>query len=402
MAAVGDSAVPPRFDNPPRTVEELLGTARFVRRDVSLPDLATPPFVPPGWQVTGRAAVNRGPSGLFATPQQIHEALRGPPPPANHPYMQYVNSLKAGLVAAGLSAEATGVRIVVAGEASEVGKPLDPHGSAVLQTIGGAIGLAQNAGLQVALQSPLPPLPSISSFTQVGVFSRALMLRTLNGRQTQLADIISRLPPGRKDTTLVNMSQGLPLSDVVKLVLQPMMNAPPGSQLNREATDLLGHAPRPGDEAALGKIIAAEVHKALDSAPVAAARAALEQQVADGRDAGVLIFKASGNDRRSAEQLGNPADAEAIDAVKGMVLVGAIDLGRNALDPSDDTVAPFSVQGPVLGAVGMSGRTFGPHAAHAVLCPCLSTCSQELLDVELDQQIGLSRDGASGDRLRWR
>jgi len=272
--------------------------------------------------------------------------------------MQYVSSLKANLARAGLPTSAEGVRVVVVGEGNAANKPLTTHTQSVLQTMSGQIGLAQGAAIEVGLDTARPPFSALSGgssmkLANVGAIGREVYLQGIATRQRQLGEIVSRLPPNAP-TTLVNMSNGVAMTTVLRHVLNEVKNAPAGSPLHGEVTALLGH-PFAGDAdlKTLGEHFGNVLRAELSSPQLVAAQKALQNDVAVARSHGVMVFKAAGNDLNKVQVIGRASDWKPIDSVEGMISIGAIDLGANPTDSKDDKVAPFSVEGPVLGAVGM-------------------------------------------------
>jgi hypothetical protein len=179
------------------------------------------------------------------------------------------------------------------------------------------------------------------------------LISNLNKRQQDLREVVKRAPRGQ--VSLVNMSNGHTIFTSAISVSEWALKAPKGSPLYRSLTQELGHAPTPDDRIAIEVRVTRQLRDALAPGGAAqrdftAAHDALAQDVADARTRGVMVFKAAGNDRLDVLE---PGDAKAIELGSGMIVVGAIDLGKKIFDSRDDTVAAFSVEGAKLGAVGV-------------------------------------------------
>ncbi len=320
---------------------------------------ATRQWVPP---VGAPASERLPPQGLLAPKEAVETALRlGDVPGAGHPYMQHLNKIQGELTKAGLPTSAEGVRVVVVGEGNLPEKPVNAHSESVLQTLAGSIGLAKGANVEVAVQgAPAPTFEALYGgsklkLDQLGAVGRDSFIRAMTTRQRELAEVVSRLPPNAP-TTLVNMSNAMQMTTLLRETMEQAAKAPAGSPLHEDVSKLLGHpfnSKNEDDVKKLGNHVADVYRKQLGSPEVAKAREALEKDVASARGHGVMVFKAAGNGNPK-QIVGQASDWQPVDTVKGMISIGAIDLGANATDARDDQVAPFSVEGAVIGAVGVN------------------------------------------------
>ncbi len=312
----------------------------------------------PKWQPPAGGTRRTVDARLF-TQNQIAEALRSADvPPANHPFTKYVNDLRQRLAARGLPTSAEGVRVFVVGEQRDGDTTLSEHAEEVLQTLGGPLGLAQGATLNVLRSAPDRAALSRVAVGEVRVGRLGhecanFLVAEYARRRNELNDVLKRAPADGH-TTFISMSNGMPAAKVASSFATAMTNLPAGSPLRVELAELLRREPTANDEGLLAEFVLRAFHDALEGPNfdrLARAHQALARDVASARQRGVMIFKSAGNGRVEGE---SQVDERALELNSGMVLVGAIDLGKNPLDPVDDEVASFSVEGAVLGAVGVN------------------------------------------------
>ncbi len=303
------------------------------------------------------AAVPAGADPLVMSPEDVAQAVRAAPvPPANHPYAQYVNGLRAQLSQMRLPTRADGVRIFDIGEAERPGRPMNEHTSMVAQTMVGSLGLANGADLKVLrhTEGADPIQAPMATLNDIGELATRLMASHLNECRAQLSAVMERVPNDGR-TTLVNMSVSADAISNAATLARFALNSPPGSPMAADVARMLGHPATAADLPQITQFILPRVRAALmtSPAPVRAAAQALAQDVAAARQRGVLFMKAAGNRQELADRLNAPDAAHEFDSVPGMIVVGAVDLGRDPLSPADDSVARFSVRGATLGAVGV-------------------------------------------------
>ena len=155
--------------------------------------------------------------------------------------------------------------------------------------------------------------------------------------------------------SLVNMSNGISIFGQAAEITKQVLEAPRNSTTKKSLERALGR--RVDNEAFedVFKLVAGQLRSQIEqsSAEVQRGKAQLQTEVKNARAKNVMIFKAAGNDQTQASLTGEPSDVKMIDTVDGMILIGAIALGKSPLDRRDDETALFSVQGPTLGTVGV-------------------------------------------------
>ncbi len=268
------------------------------------------------------------------------------------------------------------------------------HGRSVVRTAVGRVGLAR--GAQVTLHAgPVPesvvrrelPREAADRFM---AYARAELQAPQNPgldelvrsgadememdvveKRLRLAELRGELGrTGAQGRTFVNLSWGSSPSEIGVAVAQQMMQAPAGLKLRREATAALGHPPpRPPQSEAeyeryqrdVDKLqrelilprLAREMAAPEQQRHLAEARTGLAEELARGRQSGILVFEATTNSYLDALRAGDVAASRgATDGTPGLMSVGAIDL--HGPGPRDDTVASFSGDGRItIGAPGV-------------------------------------------------
>jgi hypothetical protein len=200
--------------------------------------------------------------------------------------------------------------------------------------------------------------------------------QTLLDHGDAVAYVRGKLPDDGKDT-FMNMSWGQSPERLLGRSVGQLMMAPEGSPAYEEVTRILGHAPtrtpQPDGstrlETAEFKAVRAALEPKLDAilaspehqARMAAGRDAAAREVAAGRQQGLLVFAAAGNEHGAAERSGRPELAvSTLSGVPGVILVGATDPGGPGA--ADDVVAPFSKRGRGDGERGGGGLAGGGRA----------------------------------------
>lgn len=309
-------------------------------------------------EMLGTRAASAPKDVMLAPAEAVGEAVRASfVPRATHAFSRYINGIRAQLAAQQLPTSAEGVHVFVVGELGHAGDSrLDEHAEEVVQTLSGTMGLARGASVDVLLP---PFIDSDASrklkagnvtYDELGEVGTDIRVHEMTLRQLDLREVVKRAPRDR--ISFVNMSNGLPPVVVARNIVADVLNAPKDSPLFRSMTRELGHPPGEADKIAIEMRV---LHKMRESAgaerglKLQVSRSLLAEEVAAARKQGVMVFKSAGNERKTVV---TPDDAKANELGSGMVLVGAIDLGKSVFDSSDDTVTEFSVEGAKLGAVG--------------------------------------------------
>lgn len=302
-------------------------------------------------------------------------------PPAEHPYSRYIANLRSELSARGLPTSAQGVRVFIASE------PLDPaiesqvakmellevskHAATLGQIVSGSIGLARGAMTDVQFQASKNVRREVHSskdlpLREIGASGVRMLLHSLDDRMADLRQLAS-LKPAKSSSSVAVWSNGLPLVVAARWVTSDLFasirsngwaSAGDESPLAKSLAEKLGHSLRPSDQDAVFQIIAETMAAAAKASPeLVRAQRRLEAEVAAARQKGLVIFKSAGNDQNLTRAFG--LDARGHDFVKGVMVVGAIDLGQDPTTVEDDTLWEYSVEGATLGVVGVKVPLMG-------------------------------------------
>ncbi|MFO0726202.1 MAG: S8 family serine peptidase [Myxococcota bacterium] len=381
--------------------------------------------------------------------QRAIEQLAVAPDPT-HPYAATQEQARTELRALGITGE-TSNRIHVSDV--EYG-----HGGEVMRTAAGKTSLISGADLSInAFDASIADVRRFASPEQaarVEALRKQAPGKTIDGiaataanrleasvvertaRLGVINDEAARLNDGKK--TFVNMSYGLNAENASQGMAVQIATAKPGTEAYERATKLLGHPPRtdtnpfqgvrvhPEDLSKIQQEIAIpalnkQLEKPEFQARLSAAKSGLEAQVARGREHGVMVFAAAGNEGDSAARHSTVDNSvSTADSVRGIVSVGAVDIGR--AERGDERVADFSSDGKIsLSApgvripVGMGFGDKGPFAAdvsgtsyaspHAMQVAALMSSANPKLTVDQIERLmtdprvvqdlpGTTRDGA--------
>ena len=333
---------------------------------------------PPKGGTNGTEAA-RTPLGPAAVGQAQRALTREVTPDANHPYVQLKSETRSQLDRLGALGKG--------GDRIHVSDTAWAHGEEVVRTAAGKTSLAQGAQTSMSFAGvpesfakanmsagELQRLDQAKNFNPhaPGVGTDDLARTAVNGMSQDLVDKRLRLQQLREQLpnptdgkkTFVNMSFGSTPEEASDRMMKDILTAPKGSTLRKEMTDLLGHEPAIEDDGKGGKrfnrddmrklkteLVHPKLKAAMGSkdgtAVLDGARQGLENELAEGRKSGVLVFAAAGNARVNAEKAGDVEMSRALHSgVKGLINVGATDIG----DPSkssDDRVAKFSSGGNI-------------------------------------------------------
>ncbi len=285
------------------------------------------------------------------------------------PAASYLTSIKARLQREGLPTSAPHVQMVVLGEADKEG--LSAHGYSVLDSIKGPFGLAQGANIKVPPWK-LTDTPSESRLidtekrllrkggdlesgnailSDIANFGAELLVQRLESTALNI-DAARALVPAASDKRvrlILNLSNGHNVAGAAFDMATRASEAPEGSPLYKELVRKLGPKDDPKKwEIGVEGVFATAITDALTRKPFANAlesrNKVLIQKVSAARQEGILIFCAAGNEfLKGAARDGS--ESLLIDAVPGMIVVGATELGKRS-DGSDSTVAATSSGGP--------------------------------------------------------
>ncbi len=286
-----------------------------------------------------------------------------PPIEKGNVYSAYLASIVSELVRRGLPVQASGVHLIIAGEGAGLAESMPLHMRLMALNFAGASGLAKGAtidGLKTELRKPNNQSEFWPLHAQGVEAMSSVVKNTIVGDLEERAEVMQRLVthaqqtnPGH--TTLVNISSGTNAFDLANEMARHVLGSEPGSRLTADLTKMLKHAPAPDDAQRIADALTPAIFEAIAKAAPEIERAtrALEAEVAAARAAKVLVFQASGNEQMQANAWEAPDSAKIFQDVRGVVSVGAIDLGTDGRSMKDDHVAEFSVIGPVLGAAGV-------------------------------------------------
>jgi hypothetical protein len=301
--------------------------------------------------------------------QRAQQAIQATGPATQHPYMQRQAEILQNLKDAQLPNRADGVRLMVIDS-------IQDHGDEVVRAAAGHGGLAQ--GADIRLHGHLPPeqaapgnimtpaeqqqyatdLQTVLAATQgmaydpqtgsspqdfqkmgldqLGQIGANAETTFLTMRRREVAHALEMLPKDGQ-TSIVNMSWGMSPVKYADAVAQHALHAPEGSKLHQEITTALGRPPsladhnhdgKPDDLVAVRGIIADRVSHAMQDPAhrqkTEKTREKLAQELAAGRQQGVLFINAAGNEHKIAEEIGRPAlSANFSNGTPGLLTVGA-------------------------------------------------------------------------------
>lgn len=299
------------------------------------------------------------------------------PPSVNHPYMQQKTQEREDLTRLGLLNPGTG-RVHIDDRTLE-------HGFAVTRAAVGPTSLAQGASTTLNISGVPADFRGARRSEEQNARTGTLQMRTQQAAKGELtgdgyvelmgdelegmllehgdavAHVRSQLPEDGKDT-FMNMSWGQSPERLLGRATGQMLMAPEGSPAYEEVTALLGHPPTVSKAAnghtnlqreefeavrghLLGKLdplLASDEH----NSRMKTAQGALERELAAGREQGLLVFAAAGNEHASASRHDRPDLATSTSSgAEGLVLVGAVDVNGAGFD--DDVIGDFSNSGDV-------------------------------------------------------
>ena len=286
------------------------------------------------------------------------------PPPSGHPYARHVAMVRAALAEKGLPTNAEGVPVFVL-EANE------DHGAMVTRSVAGPVGLARRVDVRLDLtpheavpgRTPLTEEQS-ARMTRIGQLEGAvkegkataddlielgvlLAERAVHVKRQRLAATVAQLP-GDGRTSLANMSFGWSIGQLGGMIATlAQRHAPEGSPLRTALEAKLGNL----EFYSLAKHLCAEIEKRIEDpqrgAGLDEAVKNLEEELADARHRGLLVFTSAGNYRTFARDRGGERLAAQIAGrARGMIVVGAVDI-KDPNRPDDDEMGSFSAGGAV-------------------------------------------------------
>ena len=326
----------------------------------------------------------------------------------------------------------------------------EKHGDAVTRVIAGETGLARGADIttdaprgdayadakKTQWKEGAKPSgnadPSVNDFVQK---SARNLVGSVHGQANAIAETrgaVGLRNDGKK--TFMNMSHGLSPDIEATQIAARMMMAKEGTQLHTEAKAVLGHAPRLTELEGGGFRLNREDMEKLKRESVfpklqtemdtpeykhamQQARGRLEQELKAGREAGIMVFQAAGNEHDTAQAAGWPQMSQTTTTgVPGLFVVGATDMqGPGTADDQiwlDSGAGPVTASAPGVDipvgvddgkATNLSGTSFASPAmtetayAMASANPNLSLDEIEALlkDPRVARDIeGTTRDGA--------
>jgi hypothetical protein len=275
---------------------------------------------------------------------------------------RYLADVKRQLREKGLPTSAPHVRIAVMEDTGHDGRLLE-HGEDVARAVAGPVGLAQDADLRVFDDYKVPTLVQRydqtasemikrgdCSFAELGQCLADDLVATVEREREVLSAAAASLPKATDGRTrlIVNVSSGaIPIkramNSVDELYNPESIQRLKGSRLENELLDLVKGQPDYKD--ALRRALAGAVHDALRRSPtreaLAAARGRLEDTVREVRREGVLPFYSAGNSYDYATKYADDTDSLSLKAVKGMIVVGATELG-DSVDRAGDRSTAWS------------------------------------------------------------
>jgi hypothetical protein len=305
------------------------------------------------------------------------------------PVAQYLASVKSKLAAAGLPTRAPNARIALIDEPSKKDGTLYDHGQSEARAIAGPIGLAQGAEIRYSQRRPESSTPGDNE--RISAFNDA-STRLSNGQGTiaEYADAFAKLVPAKlrsigesldhaastlpastdgRAQLLLNLSSGVNIagSALYDANLLAMKGLDPGSPIYKELQGRLGPHSREYQwtPEQMEGVLRDDMRRAVESpqaqGEIEAAQKELAATVARLRQKGAVVFAAAGNDgdRPGA----HPSDTLNFNAVPGMIMVGATDIG-NPKNPNDDKLATFSSGAPGYTTLSTVGKDLpiGPGA----------------------------------------
>lgn len=303
---------------------------------------------------------------------------RGKPPAAGQPYAQHKAQVRSDLEQLGLIRPGTGRVHIDDVDGS--------HGAAVTRAAVGPTSLAQGAQTSLSIngvpqelrdarrteaqRQRLDDIPDRIGQLERGELGSDDVVQltadrlegTLLNHGDAVAHVRGQLPADGKDT-FMNMSWGQSPDRILNQSTGRMLMAPEGSAAYKEVEKLLGHPPTRtplpsgGTELKKEEFQAVRGHLLTKLDPIlqseshqnrmTTARGALETELAAGREQGLLVFAAAGNEHASATRMSRPDLAQSTaSGAKGLILVGATDPGGPGTE--DDAVAEFSNQGRII------------------------------------------------------
>ena len=342
------------------------------------------PFVGPNGPLLAKGEAPQA-GGVFgpASKENAERALANEPDPdPDHPYVQEKGVTSRRLGQLGLDQPGDD-RIFV--------KDLDErHGAAVTRTIAGKTGLARGAeittdaprgdayarGRDEYFKRTAHPFgkadPTVDDFVRADVHSFPKDLAFRGHTISQARQEVEARNDGKK--TFMNMSYGRSPDEAADLIAKRMLVAKPGTKLREETIAALGREPNIMEidgrrvatvedlETLKRKVIfpkmQAEMATDEHQQEMSRARAYVESEVAQARDAGILVFQAAGNSHASAGAAGDAQmSASLTSGVKGIFRVGAT--VPHGPGTADDQVAPFSSGGKVTASTSGVGVPVG-------------------------------------------
>jgi subtilase family protein len=234
----------------------------------------------------------------------------------------------------------------------------DPdHGGAVTRTAAGKTSIATGSAVSLNLAgtprdytspniSPdqleryraFPNMPKNASIDVLAKLAATSLEMTLIEKTLRLENVRLHTPNDGKKT-FVNMSWGETPAEAAQELTMGIASAPRGTALYQATLQVVGHTPR--SEADLTRLLKQLAYPALKRAMsepsfqsrMQAARAALQAEIARGRDHGILVFQAAGNSYEDAVRLlGDPTlSISSTNGIRGLITVGAVDIGHGRL-----------------------------------------------------------------------